>query len=88
MIVKNSKHYQLATLWIDWCTSAEGEAVSSIATTFSISNPKAAEYMNEDQKAVAMVDDMNEMFDSINFWQYVEKKEAYNEVWTAVKTTK
>lgn len=88
MIVKNSKHYQLATLWIDWCTSAEGEAVSSIATTFSISNPKAAEYMNEDQKAVAMVDDMNEMFDSINFWQYVEKREAYNEVWTAVKTTK
>ena len=88
MIVKNSKHYQLATLWIDWCTSAEGEAVSSIATTFSISNPKAAEYMNEDQKAVAMVVDMNEMFDSINFWQYVEKREAYNEVWTAVKTTK
>ena len=88
MIVKNSKHYQLATLWIDWCTSAEGEAVSSIATTFSISNPKAAEYMNEDQKEVAMVDDMDEMFDSINFWQYVEKREAYNEVWTAVKTTK
>lgn len=88
MIVKDTKHYQLATLWIDWCTSAEGEAVSSIATTFSISNPKAADYMNEEQKAVAMVDDMDEMFASINFWQYVEEREAYNEVWTAVKTTK
>ncbi len=88
MIVKGTKHYQLATLWIDWCTSAEGEAVSSIATTFSLSNPKAADYMTEDQKEVAMVDEMNEMFEYINFWQFVEKREEYNEVWTAVKTTK
>lgn len=88
MIVKGSKQYQLATLWIDWTTSAEGEALGSIATTFSVSNPNAAEYMNEDQKEIAMVDDMYEMFDSINFWQYVEEREAYNEVWTAVKTTK
>jgi putative spermidine/putrescine transport system substrate-binding protein/spermidine/putrescine transport system substrate-binding protein len=88
MIVDGSKHTQLATLWIDWCTSAEGEALGSIATTFSVSNPKAADYMDEDQKAVAMVDDMDTMFESINFWSYVENRDKYNEVWTAVKTTK
>lgn len=88
MIVKGSKHSQLATLWIDWCTSAEGEALGSIATTFSVSNPKAAEFMTDDQKEVAMVNDMDKMFKSINFWSYVKNREAYNEVWTAVKTTK
>ncbi len=88
MIVKDAKQVQLATLWIDWCTSAEGEALASISTTFSVSNPNAADYMTDDQKEIAMVDEMDEMFDSINFWQYVKDREAYNEAWTAVKTTK
>lgn len=88
MIVHGSKHQQLATLWIDWCTSAEGEALGSIATTFSVSNPKAADFMSEDEKKVAMVDEMDTMFESINFWSYVKNRDAYNEVWTAVKTTK
>jgi hypothetical protein len=56
-------------------------------TTFSVSNPKAADYMDDDQKAVAMVDTMYDLFDSINFWSYVKDREAYNEAWTAVKTT-
>jgi putative spermidine/putrescine transport system substrate-binding protein/spermidine/putrescine transport system substrate-binding protein len=88
MIVAGSKHEQLATLWIDWCTSAEGEALGSIATTFSVSNPSAARFMDEDQREVAMVDDMYNLFEYINFWSYVENREAYNDVWTAVKTTK
>jgi putative spermidine/putrescine transport system substrate-binding protein/spermidine/putrescine transport system substrate-binding protein len=88
MIVAGSKHLQLATLWIDWCTGAEGEALGSIATTFSVSNPKAAQYMNEEQREVAMVDEMYGLFDSINFWNYVEKREDYNDVWTAVKTAR
>jgi putative spermidine/putrescine transport system substrate-binding protein/spermidine/putrescine transport system substrate-binding protein len=88
MIVAGSRHEQLATLWIDWCTSPEGEALGSIATTFSVSNPKAAEFMNEDQKKVAMVDEMYDLFEYINFWSYVENREAYNDIWTAVKTTK
>lgn len=87
MTVKDSKHQQLATLWMDWTTSAKGEALGSIVTTFSVSNPKAADYMDDDQKAVAMVDTMYDLFDSINFWSYVKDREAYNEVWTAVKTT-
>lgn len=87
MIVAGSRHEQLATLWIDWCTSAEGEALGSIATTFSVSNPKAAQYMDEDQREVAMVDDMYDLFEYINFWSYVEDREAYNDTWTAVKTT-
>lgn len=88
MIVKGSKHYQLATLWIDWCTSAEGQALTSAATTFSVSNPNAGQYMTDEQKEVAMVDTMYELFDYINFWSYVQNREAYNEVWTAVKTSK
>lgn len=87
MIVKGSKHQQLANLWIDYNTSPEGEAKASAATTFSVSNPKAAEYMTEDQKEVAMVDEMDQLFGSINFWSYVKNREQYNEIWTAVKTT-
>jgi putative spermidine/putrescine transport system substrate-binding protein/spermidine/putrescine transport system substrate-binding protein len=88
MIVAGSKHLQLATLWIDWCTSAEGEALGSIATTFSVANPKAAQFMDEEQRTVAMVDEMYDLFEYINFWSYVENREAYNDVWTAVKTAR
>ena len=88
MVVKDTKHEQLATLWIDWNTSAEGEALASTATTFSVTNPNAADYMSEEAKEIAMVDDMDELFDTINFWQVVDDREAYNDVWTAVKTTK
>ena len=87
MIVEGSKNYQLATLWIDWCTSAEGQAITSRVTTFSVSNPNAAEYMTEDERETAMIDDMYELFEYINFWSYVENRSAYNDVWTAVKTT-
>lgn len=87
MIVKDTRHKQLADLWIDWNTSPQGEALASAATTFSVSNPKAAQYMTDDQKAVAMVDDMDKLFSSINFWSYVKNREKYNEIWTNVKTS-
>lgn len=87
MIVKGTKNEQLATLWIDWITSAEGEALASISTTFAVSNTASADYMTEDQKEQAMVEDMDSLFDKINFWSIVENREEYNETWTAVKTT-
>jgi Spermidine/putrescine-binding periplasmic protein len=87
MIVNGTNQEQLATLWIDWITSAEGEALASISTTFSVANPKAADYMTDEQKKIALVDDMDSLFSKINFWSVVPDREAYNETWTAVKTT-
>jgi len=88
MIVAGSKHEQLATLWIDWCTSPQGDALGAISSSFCVANPKAAEYMTEEQREASSVDDMSKMLGRINFWSYVKNREAYNEVWTAVKTSK
>lgn len=86
MIVKGAKHQELAMKWLDWVTSPEGQALGAAATYYSIVNEDALEYMDEDLIAATNADCLDEFFEKINFWQYVENRDRYNEVWVEVKT--
>jgi len=86
MIVKGSKNQELATLYIDYMTSAEGQALSSEVTYYSVVNPGAAEFMSEELQELTYVNELDSFFGKINFWQYVENRDRYNEIWTEVKT--
>lgn len=85
MIVKGAKHMDAAYKWINYQTSGEGEALTSAANYYTISNPKALDYMDEETIAATNADALDEFFAKINFWQYVENRDKYNDVWTAVK---
>lgn len=86
MIVKGSKHKDAAIKWINYVTSPEGQALSSAATYYTIVNKKALSYMDDDLIATTNADSLDEFFAKINFWQYVENRDKYNEIWVDVKT--
>ena len=58
-----------------------GENVS-----YTIVNKDALEYMDDDLIEATNADSLDEFFSKINFWQYVENRDRYNEVWVEVKT--
>lgn len=86
MIVKGSKNPDLAMEWLNYVTSPEGQALSSAATYYTIVNKNALEFMDEDLISATNSDSLDEFFAKINFWQYVENRDKYNDIWTQVKT--
>ena len=86
MIVKDAKHQDLAMDWLNYVTSPEGQALSAAATYYTIVNKDALEYMDDDLIEATNADSLDEFFPKINFWQYVENRDRYNEVWVEVKT--
>ncbi len=88
MIVKGAKHQEAAYKWLNYVTSPEGQALSAAATYYTIVNKKALDYMDADLIAATNADSLDEFFAKINFWQYVENRNAYNDIWVDVKTAK
>ena len=86
MIVKGAKHKDLAMKWMDWVTSPEGQALGAAATYYSVVNEKALDHMDKELIEATNADSLEEFFAKINFWQYVENRDRYNEVWVEVKT--
>ncbi len=86
MIVKGSQHRELADLYLDYISSPKEQALVAEVTTYSVANPKAAEYMSKDLQEITYINDMDKMFTRLNFWQFVKDRARYNEIWTEVKT--
>lgn len=86
MIVAGSQHVDAAYKWLNYVTSPEGQALCSAATYYTIVNEDALEYMDEDLIEATNADSLDEFFESINFWQYVEERDTYNDIWVNVKT--
>lgn len=86
MIVKGARHANLALKYLDYITSPEGQALSSEATLYCVVNPKAKDFESPELQEATYVNELDEFFQKINFWQYVEERDKYNDIWTEVKT--
>lgn len=86
MIVKGSKNKANAELFIDYVIRPEIQAKTAEALYYAPVNLKAKEFMSEDVQEATNINDMEEMFSKIDFWQYVEQRSRYNEIWTEIKT--
>ena len=86
MIVKGALHKDLAMKYLDYITSPQGQALSSEATLYCVVNPKAKDYESPELQEATYVNDLDTFFKKINFWQYVEARDKYNDIWTEVKT--
>ncbi|MCI5522534.1 MAG: extracellular solute-binding protein [Treponema sp.] len=86
MIVKGALHKDLAMKYLDYITSPKGQALSSEATLYCVVNPKAKEYESPELQEATYINDLDTFFSKINFWQYVEERDKYNDIWTEVKT--
>ena len=86
MIVKGSKNKELAELYLDYAISPEIQAITAEVTNYAPASVKAAEFMSDDLQEATHIHEMEDMFGKIDFWQYVENRARYNEIWTEVKT--
>ncbi|RNB86916.1 extracellular solute-binding protein [Brevibacillus fluminis] len=86
MIVKGSKHLELAQQYLDYIAKPEPMAQVAEVTNYSVANAKAAEFMSKELQEITYINDMDKLFSKINFWQYVKERASYNDIWTEVKT--
>ena len=87
MISADSQNKELAALFLDYVTQPKPMALVAEVTNYNVANPKAAEFMSEDLKKIAM-NDTDVYFKRLNFWQHVKNRKGYNELWNEVKGAK
>ncbi len=91
MVVKGTKHKDLAEKWINFAISPEGQFGVFKVTNYFIVNPKTAPLMTPDEKAFTHIDDPNYILEAskkIKWWQPVMNEGEYNELRQAFKTAK
>jgi putative spermidine/putrescine transport system substrate-binding protein/spermidine/putrescine transport system substrate-binding protein len=89
MIVKGTKHKDLAEKWINFAISPEGQLGVFKVTNYFIVNPKTAPLMTPEERAFTHIDDPNYILEAskkIMWWQPVQNEDEYNEVRQAFKT--
>ena len=82
MITSGSKNKQLAMLYLDYISQPENMAKVLGVTYYNVSNPASSRYLTPELQKIA---DASQFFDKLNFWQMVNKRKKYNEVWNEVK---
>ncbi len=85
MIVKGSKHKELANLWFDYISRPENMAKVAEVTTYAVANPDAATYMTEVSRQNTYVGNENYYFERLNWWQWAPNRKRYNEIWHEVR---
>jgi spermidine/putrescine-binding protein len=88
MIPAGSKNKELAELYLDYIIQPQTMAKVAESTGYSVSNPKAAQFMSPEIQALTFVNEMDSYFQRISFWQYVKNRRRYNEVWNEVKAAR
>jgi spermidine/putrescine-binding protein len=86
MIVKGAKNKANAEKYLNYISTPEAQAKVAKVTTYGIANPKAAEFMDQQLQEQTYVNNMDDMFSKLNFWQPVKERNRYNEIWTEIKT--
>lgn len=85
MVVKGAKNEELAKLWLEYISQPENMAKVAAVTTYSIANPKSAEFLTPEQQEQTYINNMTYYHENLNFWQPVANRKRYNEVWNEVK---
>jgi len=89
MITSSSKNKDLALMYLDYVTTAKGQALVFEATGgYCVANSKASAHMSDDLKKSPCVTEAENYFKRLNFWQYVKERKKYNELWNEVKSAK
>lgn len=88
MITKDSPNQEVAEKLVDFLISPETMKKFNDITNYYVANPKAAEFMDQEQLKRNKLDDLKgyeELMGKINFWQFIPDRNRYNEVWNEVK---
>lgn len=87
MIVKGAEENACVYPWLDYVSSPEAQALAHAVTGFGYPNTKLAGQLDEQTKTVYDNLGMSDpqMLDNIDWWQPVERRGKYLEIWNQVK---
>ena len=85
MITAASEHQDLAYQFLEYMIEAKTQKAVTDVTGYVPANPQAAQFMTTDEKKNLHLDDVDEYFKRLYFWQNVPRRDKYNEIWNEVK---
>lgn len=83
MITAGSKNKQLAQLYLDYISQPENMAKVLSVNNYNVANAGSDRFLTPELKKIA---EASQFFDKLNFWQTVNDRKKYNEVWNEVKS--
>jgi spermidine/putrescine-binding protein len=85
MITAGSENKDLAQQFLEYMIGAEVQKKVTDITGYTPANPQAAHYMTADQIKSLHLDDVDNYQKRLYFWQNVQRRAKYNEIWNEVK---
>jgi spermidine/putrescine-binding protein len=85
MITTASEHKDLATEFLEYMIEAKTQKAVTDVTGYDPANPRAADFMTDEQKKSLHLDDLGQYMTRIYFWQNVPRRDKYNETWNEIK---
>ena len=85
MITSASENKELAHAFLDYLLQAKTQKLLTDITGYIPANPEAASYMSKEQIAGLHLHEIEAYTAHIYFWQHVDRRNKYTEVWNEVK---
>lgn len=85
MITAASENKELAHKFLEFMIQAQTQKKVTDVTGYTPANPHAAQFMTPNEVKSLHLDDVDNYQKRIYFWQNVERRDRYNEIWNEVK---
>jgi spermidine/putrescine-binding protein len=85
MITAASSRKELATEFLEYMVEAQTQNKVSGVTHYTPANPRASQFLTEDEKKGLHLDNPDAYMQRIYFWQDVSRRPKYTEIWNEVK---
>jgi spermidine/putrescine-binding protein len=85
MITAASGHKELAQTFLEYMIEAQTQKEVTDVTHYTPANTSVAQLMTDEEKKSLHLDDPDAYMQRIYFWQDVQRRAKYNEIWNEVK---
>jgi spermidine/putrescine-binding protein len=87
MITSGSENKELAYKFLEFMIQAETQKKITDVTGYTPANPNAAQFMTPGEQKNLHLDDAENYYKRLYFWQNVPRRAKYNEIWNELKAT-
>ena len=85
MVTAGSENKELALKFLEYMIEAQTQKKVTDITGYTPANPQAAQFMTPEEIKGLHLDDVDNYQKRLYFWQNVERRAKYNEIWNEVK---
>jgi putative spermidine/putrescine transport system substrate-binding protein/spermidine/putrescine transport system substrate-binding protein len=85
MITAGSENKELAQEFLEYMVQAQTQKKVTDVTGYTPANPQAGQFMTAEQVKSIHLDDVDNYQKHLYFWQNVQRRQKYNEIWNEVK---